>query len=204
MLQPLHLRPSTVQVDPGIGWQVPAPVLPATPQIPVQQSASLKQMSAVWPQKETVDGAAQVLVVMSQLPLQQSELPLQALPAVWQPVPSCAQLPLWQAAGPLQHGAPLALHACPSEMHCAEPHVPLTQSRLQQSLRVVHAPPVALHAGCAQRCVLGSQVFEQQSASDAQLKPPAVQTAPAALRSPPTLRSPPPPALISVPLLPLR
>jgi hypothetical protein len=79
--------------------------------MPVQQSASLKQMSLVWPQKEIVDGVAQVFVVMSQLPPQQSVLVLHALPAVWQPLPSCAQVPLWQADGPLQHGVLPAVHA---------------------------------------------------------------------------------------------
>ena len=67
-------------------------------------------MSLVWPQNEIVDGAAQVWLVMSHVPLQQSPLPVQALPAVWQPLPSCAQVPFWQAPGPLQHGVPPAVH----------------------------------------------------------------------------------------------
>jgi hypothetical protein len=162
--------------------------------MPVQQSASLKQTSLVWPQNEIVDGDAQVLLFMSQLPLQQSALPVHALPAVWQPTPSCAQVPFWQADGPLQHGVLPAVHDCPSEMHCAEPHMPLTQSKLQQSLSVVHEAPVVLHMGCVHRCVVVSHALEQHSASVVQFSPPAVQPGPTVLRS--SL----PPALMSMPL----
>jgi hypothetical protein len=195
VLQPLHLRPSTVQVEFGMGWQVPAPVLPAAPQTPVQQSASLKQMSLVWPQNEIVDGAAQVPVAVSQAPLQQSALPVHALPAVWQPTPSCAQVPLWQADGPLQQGVLPAVHVCPSEMHCAEPHVPATQSKLQQSMALAHEPPAVLQIGCVHRCVFGSHEAEQHSPSVAQARPPALHP------GPPPLRSSPPPTLMSMPLL---
>src|SRR6185312_14148434 len=182
------------QVEFGIVWQVPAPVAPGAPQMPVQQSASLKQMSLVWPQNEIVDGAAQVLLFMSQLPLQQSPLLVQALPAVWQPLPSCAQVPLVQALGPLQHGVLPAVHACPSEMHWSVPHVPLTQSKLQQSMALAHVAPDVLHIGCVHRCVVASQLFEQHSASVEQFTPPALQL------GPPPLMSSPAPALMSMPL----
>ena len=52
---------------------------------------------------------------------------------------------------------PPAVHDCPSETHWSAAQVPLTQSKLQQSMALAHEPPVVLHIGCAHRCVFASQ-----------------------------------------------
>lgn len=72
--------------------------------------------------------------------------------------------------------------------------MPLTQSKLQQSMALVHEAPVVWHIGCVHRCEVVSHLFEQQSPSVAQFRPPAVQLGP-----PPP--SSPVPALMSMPLL---
>jgi hypothetical protein len=106
-------------------------------------------MSPTCVQNEIVDGGAQVLLLISQVPPQQSALAVQAFPAVWQPVPICVHLLLWQAFGPLQHGAPPAVHESPSETHCVPPQVFAVQFKLQQSPAVAQDAPAALQIEAA-------------------------------------------------------
>jgi hypothetical protein len=106
-------------------------------------------MSPTCVQNEIVDGGAQVLVLMSQLPPQQSALAVHALPAVWQPVPICVHLLLVQALGPLQHGVPPAVQESPSETHCVPPQTLPVQFKLQQSPAVAQLAPAVLHTDAA-------------------------------------------------------
>jgi hypothetical protein len=150
---------------------------------------------------------------MLQTPLQQSLFALHALPAVWQQVPPSLQAPpppnwthapLLHALGPLQQGVPPAAQDCPSETHCAPPHAPPVQFRVQHSPGLVQLPEV-LHSGCVHWCV-ASHVPEQHWLPVVQVRPPPRQTTPPPLRSMTlvTLRSMTPLTLRSMTLVTLR
>src|SRR5579871_4382226 len=125
-------------------------------------------MSPTCVQYEIVDGEGHF--PPTQVWLQQSLPAVQLLPAVLQPGFSAWHLPLTHCV--LQQAGPPALHACPSEMHCPPAHVPLTQSRLQQSVASLQMAPVWPQLPSAQMCDVVSQWPEQQAESEAQYSPP--------------------------------
>jgi hypothetical protein len=189
-VQPSQVKPST-RHEVVMGAQVPAVAPDAMVQAPVQQSASWKQMSPSCVQYETCDGAAHV--PPRQLALQHSPLPPQLLPAVLHVVLSGLHEPDTHCV--LQQASPPAVHGWLSDTHWLALQVPLLQLRPQQSVELVQVEPVGMHADSAQRCMVGSQVPEQQSPLTAQAAPPRPQPV-----GPPRPRSSVPPAAAMSPV----
>jgi len=185
VVEPLQACPAGVQLDAWTTPQTPTVAVADFVQSPPQQARSFVQASPFWVQNDTA---------MSHFPFvhnpeQQSPLALQVLPAVLHEVLSGAQVPPEQA--PPQH-SPSEVQAFPSEMHAEALHDPFTQLNVQQSGPAEHVAPAAWQPVMAvQRCVLASQLPEQQS-------PAAVHDVPAGKH--PGKPPPAPPVLPPVPV----
>src|SRR5581483_3093737 len=190
--QPLQVSPSTEQAALVSGAQVPTAWPETSLQMPVQHSLSCAQMSPIWVQNETCDGAAHWPTIAASLATSPMQLPLQhsfdavhALPAVLHMVLIGVQVPLQIV---LQHW-PADVHDCPSERHCP-PHLLPTHARPQQSAAEAHDAPTVPHCGSTHTCEAASQTFEQHSAPLAQAAPAPLQIGPASVM--PTMPSPEP------------
>jgi hypothetical protein len=133
--------PATVQpgVPGGVGWSHRPTVAPGCfVQTPPQHSALAAHTSPFCVQYEPLAQSPP-----RQSFEQQSVPVVQALPLVRHPGFSGAQVPPAPQV-PLQHCADV-VQACVSDVHCVPPHVPLSQTKVQQSWGMVHAPPAGLH-----------------------------------------------------------
>lgn len=158
-----HTVPSTpseqyVGADGGAA-QLPSVFPAAIVHVPEQQSPFREQTSFVWMQKDEPSWQCPLV----QRCEQHSPSEAQVLPAEWQAVVRAAHLPAVQV--PLQQLAS-EVHAWVSEMHAAEPHLPLTQLRVQHSVEDPQLAPLGEHVAvlAAQVCEVPSHNVEQQSA----------------------------------------